>query len=337
MRLLIAFGLLFVSLAGRAQRIEYFTIGSSDKIAPVAGTRYGKIELMDARFDTSCYGTVSALRKKRSLVQANPSLGLQLQSLVDRLGGKGEHTLLLQLRDFRFAELTSNFREEGHCYLRANLFEKNGDNYALLAVLDSTIFVIKNDATSTLFRKASEVISGFLAGIINKAPSDSVLSYAQLLAIDSIEKRKLPLYTTDSLRTGIYYSYASLKQQKPDLLELMPRYNKKGRLKEVKIHMGEVDEVMKHDFCYAIVDRGKIWLSTEFGYYQLKRTGDHFEFDGLIFANAATSKVIVGFLQFGILGAIAGSSPDVYHCHMRVHHLSGDFLPIKMGERTGFY
>ncbi|GAB4093788.1 hypothetical protein GCM10028786_27150 [Flaviaesturariibacter terrae] len=302
----------------------------------MAGARYGRLRLLDSRPDTSGFGRVQlGAFNKIAQVQAQPALAVQLQSVVDSLGGAGAAgSLLFQLRDLRFAELTGGgFTEEGWCVLRANLYAETGGRYAWLGTLDSSIYFRSMDVTRGLFRRCSKALVDFVQLHMATPAADSVLlDLESITRIDSIEKRRLPLYNTTQYRDGVYYTYASFAQQVPDILELMPRYNRKGSLKEVKIHMGEVDEVIKTTDYFAVVHQGRAWISTEFGYFALEKQGDDYFFAGLTRTSLKAGEAIANGLAFGLMGGLL-SGPEIRHCRMRIDHVNGAFIPVWIGER----
>ncbi|RYY63739.1 MAG: hypothetical protein EOO12_11500 [Chitinophagaceae bacterium] len=329
--------LLFAAYVAGAQRTETFTINLPENPQVVSGARYGRIRILDSRPDTASLGVVQLGAFNRlAFVQPKPSLDLQLQQLVDVQGGRNATgALLFQLRDFRFAELTGSFDEQGWCYLRANLYAEAGPNqYALLGTLDSMIHFRSMDVTRGLFRRTSHLLAGFLQAHLAQAYADTaLLPYRDLLNLDSIEKSRLPLYTANRYQDGLYYSYASLAAQTPDIAEPLPRFSKKGLLKEVKIYMGAAEEVIAPQEFYALVHDGRIWVTTEFGYYSLRKEGDDFFFNGRLRKTTPTGKAIAAGVAFGLIGSLMVSGAEVHDALMRIDHLNGGFTPVPEAAR----
>ncbi|TCZ72161.1 hypothetical protein [Flaviaesturariibacter aridisoli] len=324
--------LLFAAFVAGAQHTDYFTIGLPEKVQPVSGARYGRVRLLDARYDSSSLGVVQtgAFNRLASVVP-KPALEVQLQGLVEAQGGRNAPgTLLFQLRDFRFAELTTSFREQGWCYLRANLYAEAGaGRYALLGTLDSMIHISALDVTRGLYRRASDLLADFLqAHLVQAAADTALLTYDQVLHLDSIEKQRLPLYGTDHYREGLYYSYAALAAQTPDIAEPLPQFSKKGSLKEVKIYMGEGQEVIPPQDFYALVHDGRIWVATEFGYSPLRKEGNDFFFNGRLRKTVPTGKAIAFGVAFGLVGALMVADGELQESLLRIDHINGGFLPV---------
>lgn len=327
--------LLLASLAGAAQQTTPFRLLAPQTTQAVGGARYGHLDFLDSRFDTAGFGSVQVGGfDKPARVVADPPLDLQLQSLLESLGGAGTPgRLLFQLRDLRFAELASVFRQEGWCYLRANLYADAGGRYAPLARLDSVIYLHAGDVTAGLYRRCSETLAAFLQGHLADAFADTaLLDRAAIAALDSTEKSGLTLYTRATYTDGIYYDYASFSRQEPNIVELMPRIKKNGKLLEVKIHMGETDEVLKSTDCYAVVSGGKAWIATEWGYHPLEREGGELYFNGFTRTSVKPGTTVLRGISGGLIG-LATTEPELHHCRQRIDHVNGSFIVTTVGDR----
>ena len=150
----------------------------------------------------------------------------------------------------------------------------------------------------------------------------------QLPKIDSIEKNKLPLYTSNTLTDGIYYNFRSFVNQQPDETGISATFDKKGKPQRISYTNKKGQKVeIESRFIYAFVHEGKPYVSGEFSCYPLEKRGDDFYFTGKA-VDAKSSDVAMATAFFGIIGGLmASSATSVFE--MKIDHLSGGFIRIK--------
>lgn len=299
--------------------------------APVPHSHYRTIDFLDSRSDTTDLGSVQkGVLNARARVVAEPTLGLQLANalaaLTDSTAGDGR--LLLQLRHIQFAEFTGAFTEKGHCYMRLSLYAEQDDRYFSLATIDTVVSVESMEVTNALLRRTGNAIVNFIAvNLSRQHETQTNYSRVEVMAIDSIEKRNIPLYTTDVYAEGFYKTYQSFAAQIPDMQ--MEVREKAGAISRVDVSdaSGKARKVRPRDV-YAIVHRGRPYVATSYGYYPLRREGNDLFFTGKAKVTAAAGNVIVASAFFGIAGAIIASNADATF-EMKLDHLNGGFIRLR--------
>jgi hypothetical protein len=305
----------------------------------VAGPLYNTLSYLDSREDSSNMGIVQlgAFNKKARVVPQIP-FAIQLQNvfsaLTDSSSNKAE--LLFQLRQLSFAEITGAMSEKGYCYLRAALYSKNQEHYQIVNTIDTVILIKSMDVTRALFRHGSKTITDFIAaGLLMNSSGANDYSYADIIQIDSIEKRKIPLYNAASYTDGLYTNFESFAAQKPD--KPVNAELKNGRLVAVKSpdENGRPIKIKPGDI-YAVVFNGQPFIATEFGYYLLQKSGDDFFFTGKAKVNAKTGDVVAASLFFGIIGGLIASDA-ASDFDMKLDHLNGGFIRLREIKNTSGY
>lgn len=295
-------------------------------------SRYSSIDYLDSRIDTSKMGIIQrgAFNRKAKVITKVP-ISIQLknviQSLTDSSANDGE--LLFQLRQLTFAEITGAVSEKGYCYLKAVLYSKNNYQYQKLESIDTLILIKSMDVTKPLFKSASKTITDFLANNLLKESIDSnYYSFNDIQEIDSIEKRKIKIYNTDTYAEGLYYNYQSFSCQKPDK-QANVEVGKDGKISRVKIPNSENKMIkVKPKDIYAIVYNGKPYITTKFGYYPLQKSDDDFYFVGKTKVSANTGDVAAASVILGVIGALLASDASSTFV-MMLDHNNGGFIHIR--------
>src|SRR5690606_34270795 len=145
--------------------------------------------------------------------------------------------------------------EKGYCYLRAQLFAEVNDVFHLLRTIDTVLLVKSMDVTKAIQRKGSELVTDFIAGSLLQEPAGQLIySLHDVKHFDSLEKRKIPLYNTNSYSDGLYASYQSFMNLTPDQpAEVSIARN--GKLQVKTVINGKPQKVKSQDI-YAIVHNG---------------------------------------------------------------------------------
>jgi len=320
-------------------RTEDFKITLPEQKIP--GSLYKNISYLDSRYDKTNMGIVQlgAFNKKAKVVPKIPfadQLTNVLNALTDSSAKEGE--LLFQLKQLSFAEITGAMSEKGYCYLQAALFSKQHDRYLELRAIDTVILIKSMDVTRALFRNGSKTITDFIANSLSQNPAGSnYYSYADIENIDSIEKRKIPVYNTTAYTDGLYSDFASFSNQTPG--KQITAELKNDKLSSVKTpdENGKLVKVKSKDI-YAIVYKGQPFIATEYGYYQLQKKGDDFYFTGKAKVNAQTGDVLAAGLFFGIIGSLLASDAEATF-EMKIDHVNGGFMrlrEIKSSPEAGY-
>lgn len=328
--------------------INFNTVGQDFKeykiepsLTRISGSLYNSIKFVDSRVDTSNMGIVQkGLMNTNVIVNARIPLAEQLNdymtSVIDSGAKDGE--LLLQLRHILFCE-TTTMSETGYCYMKANLYAgKDVKTYKLLSAIDTMILVKSFDVTNGLLKKGSSLLTELINYNLKNYPDDDAsYSYHDILKIDSIEKRQIKLYNTDTFENGLYYNYSSFKNQKPDN-QIIVATNKDGTISSVKTTDINNNLVrIKSAEVYAIVFNGKPYVATGFGYFPIFKSNDYFYFVGRVKPMTSSNEENVFFagMMFGLVGvliatssAATGSGPGENY-FIIIDHSNGGFIYFK--------
>ena len=300
----------------------------------VANSLYNSFRFIDGRKDTTDMGIVQlGAFNRKAWVQPDRPIGLQLQDvfnqLIDPSAKEGEFVFML--RSLSFAEVTKAMSEKGYVYLRANAFAKTGEGYKLLGRVDTVVLVKAMDVTRAMFRRGSKAIIEFMSQhIVQAADSGWLYSLADVMSLDSMEKRRLPVYNTATYTEGVYKSFTAFLQQTPEITNAEIVMNKQAMPATVKVpnEAGKSEKIKSKDL-YALVHQGKPYIATDYGYYPLEKKGDDFYFTGKAKVNASQGDVMMASVFFGIIGGLLASSPHDALFDMKVDHVGGGFVRIR--------
>ncbi|PJJ79855.1 hypothetical protein [Mucilaginibacter auburnensis] len=320
--------------AAKAQKIEQFSL-----IRPeykVANSLYKTINFIDSRNDTSTLGIVqTGAFNRQALVVAKDGLGNQIKNvladLTDSTAANGE--LLLQLRLYNLAEVTSSFSEKGYFKLYAHLFAKVDNGYSIINSVDTLVVMSAMDVTNALLKAGSNVLTDFIANnLTNKPQSKASFPYSYIVNIDRAEKKQLRLYTADTFTDGVYYRYRSFKDQIPDGEVVVEG----DSISDGNIKVYDAKRKLKNlnpANAYAVVFKGKPYITNTFGYHPVYRRDDDVFFNGRIsiYRNASAGTVIAMSALFGIAGGLIASSGtnDLYDGEVKIDYLTGEFIVPK--------
>ena len=312
-----------------AQHVQVFTL--YDPNIQVNNSLYNKLKVLDSRADTSQLGIVQtgAFNRKAKVVVDKPlapAIVLIFGKLAAQATGKG--TLLLQLRQFNFAEVTSAMSEKGYCYLRAGLYSNQGDRYQMISFIDTLVAINGIDVTRSLMYKGSELLTDFLMQNMLKGPTDSTAyTFQNLVKIDELEKGKLKLYTTDAYADGVYLTYRSFANQTPDKAVVVQgnvtsagtvkALNEKGKLQQVKPQK-----------VYAVVYKGQPFITSRNDFYPLTKTAGDFIFTGKAATSSNSGEVMMASMFFGMLGTLMASNAEATF-EMKIDHVNGGFIKLR--------
>jgi hypothetical protein len=99
--------------------------------------------------------------------------------------------------------------------------------------------------------------------------------------------------------------------------------------------MGPDEEVVKPGQLFVAVHKGKIWVDTELGYYQVRKIGNDFQFTGTIKKSSNGFATNMAGLMFGFVGVLitemAGGRDTITQ---RIDHVTGDFEPVTEIAKT---
>ena len=295
---------------------------------------YDSLEVIDWRGDRSYVGIVQVgMFNANARVVPKIPLEQQFLNLFDslRTNHAGHGKLLLQIREFRFAELTGSMSERGFCYFRASMYARNNDQYYPVAFIDTLVLVESMEVTKTLMRNSARMVSGFFESSLLLRPDTSITySLNDIMDIDNYEKDRLPLYTSSPLKDGIYFSFSSFRSQQPDRVAVA-EFKKNGTLGTAKAvgRDGKIRKLDREDF-YAIVFGGRAFVATEFGYYELTKRNNDLIFIGKAQTKTSAARVAAASMAFGLLGAaIVSAHPSTALFEMKIDHINGGYVQLR--------
>lgn len=291
---------------------------------------YKYIRVMDMRKDTGNIGfVITKGLNNTALVVPEISLQDQIQNILYFCADSIENgELLLQIRKIKFIQQPTTISEEGYFLFRAVLFNKEDGIYKQIENIDTLIVVSKFDKAKNLKIEASYLITNFLLKNASKKGSGiSSKSYYELLQTDSIEKSKLKLYNnTEQYTDGIYLTFNSFKNQVPDHVVSKLTFGNNG-LKKVKTldKKGKKITLESYDV-FAVIDKSKIYISTEFGYRTLFKFNGEFYFVGEGEITHTDFEVITASMLGGAIGAIRVSNAKKVLFQIWLDHVDGSFI-----------
>lgn len=305
----------------------------------VENSLYNKLEYLDCRIHKEDLGFVqtSIMNNQTKVIEETP-LATQLNTIINNIVTETakDKTMLFQLRNIYFSEITKSTSETGFCHIRISLFEKNGSEYSFISTLDTLVSVKAMDVTNKLLKSASQVITSFLSDNLRKNPTEEQpYLLTDIRNIDYYEKNNLKFYSTDTYTDGIYYNFRSLANQTPEISELYPKFDKNNNLKEIKITNEEAKQKkVKPKEIYAVIVNEQPYIATPKGYIPIYKEGEEFKFinDGNIKINMEA--YIGASLAAGLVGALFGYmvfvSPTTTQekVVMQIDHLNGKFVLI---------
>lgn len=295
-------------------------------------SNFSHLQIIDSRKDTANYGIVQkGAFNKRALVQPKIPIAVQLDSIFNLLKANAtttpQDTLVIQLRDMKFAEITEAFKETGYFYLRANTYLKKGESYSEVSSMDIIETVNAMDVTQKNYKNASRIINDFMGkAMSSKASLDRTFTLEQIVNIDKIEKQAIPLYASEKLTDGIYMAYFGFKDQIPNHSDFKVERNKKGEIRDIKVldYKGKYTSIAR-DRMYGFVENGVPHIATEYGFYQLIKREDDYFYTGKVRVAGDSASIVAASVMFGIIGGIiASNNSDTYE--IMIDHITGTTL-----------
>lgn len=287
---------------------------------------YKMIAFFDSRQDTTIGTYLSGPDNKpvqlvlKTPIQ--PQLGNILNAYTDASSGNG--AILFQLKRFSFAEPART----RYCYLSAAIYALKDAGYVRLASLDTTLVITSAaEFPSVLVQEGNQVIDDFIAKAILLPATDAVVySYNDLVHIDSVEKRRIPVYNTNSYTEGLYGTYRAFMTQRPDV---------KGEAKEksdgklsVRILDPKWEDPKGMAHIFAVVYKGIPYVVTHYGDYPLQKQNDDFYFTGKLRVAAATDGKAGVDVSSGLMGIVPTADKADYR--VLLDHTNGEFIHLQV-------
>ncbi len=335
-RILLCLFCFFVFYAKSQDKTKYFQLSAVQK--KNLKSLYSKVHFLDSREDTSNFGVVrvGALNKE-ALVVAPISLGEQLSQLLfehnPENAGKGE--LLFQLRKLKFIEKADGLKEFGYCFFRANLYTPVENGYRQLAAIDTFLEVGARDVTRLIMEKANKTICSFFLFNLKRDTSNTKhYTYTDILNLDEVEKKNMKLYNVNEYTDGIYTSFKHFRDQTPDYTLYSITFED-GEISQIKARnqSGKVIKI-NSEHVYAIVNKGKPYISAEFGYYPLVKNNNDFYFVADDRQHYIKGHVVKGGSILKPTEFVYSTIPLTSLYEIKIDHLNGMFMRVKEIKET---
>jgi ribosomal protein S6 len=298
-------------------------------------SKYHSFIVWDSRKDTSLLGIIQKglLNEKVALVTEN-SLSQDLErfiSLITNPYPNAKDTMLINIREMYFTELTGASSEKGFCRLRAEFFMKKDTLFELIDDMD-LVLEIKSmlDVTKRNINNGMKVFTEKLAQNLSANKTGEQFTSLQIQNFEQIQKNKLAAYTIDKLKDGVYFTFKSFAEQNPSASNFKIVYGKKAnQIDQVMgINASGKELVLNKEQIYCIVDQGKALISTNFGFYELKYEDGDFCFEGKNKVTANGQDVILAGVLFGVLGGILASN-DTEIWLQKIDYMGGAIVPMR--------
>ncbi|MBK9285500.1 MAG: hypothetical protein IPM51_14445 [Sphingobacteriaceae bacterium] len=298
-------------------------------------SQYKSIDLLDLRYDTLDNGFILSNRKKTNIVLSLSFRNQLNKALYASDTANAKHKLLLVLRKFKLVEKNDIDFEYGFCFMRAIIFANINEKYYRLQDFDTLITLNGTDVTDTLFHDASTNFVRLIEAGIEINPVDKIAyAYSDIVRIENDEKRIIPVYSTDKFTDGVYLSFHSFKNQKPDyaIEKIQYKWNTNPRIK-VKNKEGRLITLTGNDV-FGFVDKGVPYACTDHGSCIIERKNNELFY-------AAKSKVTNDNAEYEISVAVAeklGSAtekalsavkPPYGIFVSRIDYIDGSFMRVK--------
>ncbi|MBL7918026.1 MAG: hypothetical protein JNM96_06490 [Bacteroidia bacterium] len=313
------------------EKTKYFQLSAPAK--KLTKSNYNSVKFIDNREDTTNFGIVriGALNKEAAVVTPI-GIGEQLNQLLFELNpensGKGE--ILFQLRKLKFIEKAEGLKEFGYCFFRANMYTYSGDKYRQIAIIDTFLTVESRDVTKLIFEKTDKaIVKFFLSSLEKDTANTTAYTREEIANIDEVEKQKIKLYNVDVLTDGIYSTFQTFRDQTPDFTLFSITFED-GEISEIKARNknGKVKK-MKSDNVYAIVNKGKAYISAEFGFYPLVKNNNDFYFIGDDKQHYIKGQIVKSHSLLDPTEYVYSPLPLTSQYEIKVDHLNGKFMRVK--------
>ncbi len=310
--------------------VEDFVLNSPEqKIA----SKYSKIVVIDSRMDTTNMGIIQkGAFNRKAFLKPTVDLNTQIEKvfndlILDKMGS-GE--LVLNIRDFKFAEVTEAFSETGYCYFRADLFaKKDSVTYQKIDFIDRVFDVNAMDVTKKNIKNGSQKLIEFISKNLASNAFGDEYTLNDIKNITSLEKRKIPIYNAPTFTNGAYMQFDNFKRNEPNLIDLALTKNKKGKITKVEwVRTDGTKRPIDFEGIYALVDEGKVYIANNGNLIPVEFKDDDFYYTGRAKVTASTGNVILASAFFGIFGALIASDASA-EFKMKIDHLNGATIQVQ--------
>ncbi|MFA7380522.1 MAG: hypothetical protein WC150_08685 [Bacteroidia bacterium] len=262
-----------------------------------------------------------------------------------------QNKLLIAVKQLFVHEKIGAFREHGYFAFAAVYFmstDTDSLRYEKIMEVD-TIFECKGgEVTEKLISSVSTGMAAILslAGekAIHRLPAQRTYSYDEAADLINTEKKLIPLYNlTGPPARGIYKDFTALKNNTPTetALEIDTVSSRSKLFLRPAVNEGKSKKI-EPGTVYAVCDGTTLYISTDKGFYKLRKEKSDFVFIGrsskLSINSSPNIAVMAGAMAGGLVGGIVmGSivnSESPVLCKFLVDPLSGNLIFIETKEPT---
>jgi hypothetical protein len=293
------------------------TLGKDTLISPSDQTFYiSGITVVNALWDTTQLGFVQlGSFNRKALAVPDKNMGVYLQDYVNNAFGNlyqaGHPTILWVIQDLRVGERTVGMTERAFIHLKATAYVAvSGAAYKELKAISIEHF---NSGWDVTHKHPNNIASAFKELYLNTiAAIDTIGANAPVLSYDAIvagflSKRELPAIKDAVMKEGVYLSFASLLQNKPDI----EKYKVQGK----KVYaLTEGDKKEKVAEFWGIVKDGVVYkFKKPGGFIELSRKGYGYVLASYVadYAQAQTRQLIGSAVTGASGGALMYSQGEL--------------------------
>lgn len=330
--------LLFVQLKAAAVQYLSFEFATTKPLVHAVGS----VSVIDKRADTNAtLGSIQVNEKKGlETLLAKQSISEVIKNYYQRLSdsskNKSKQHLIVLMYDFSVQEKPTEFSDEtgSFKYCAHYFLSDSNEQYRLLGIIDTTVFIEAFDVTKILLHSASIVLRNQYEQLY-RYPSVVAhqFSHDEVLQHDKFDRKYFWAYNQDTLENGAYATWQ-------DFLALHKMENKTVTKKNHTLHIlapNRKGKMRNEDPLKArvLVCDGKAYYQMSGIFNELQKREHDFYLITEISSrkkNASTADVIVAGALFGVVGVIATTGarytkPETYEC--KINPFSGQIIPIR--------
>jgi hypothetical protein len=318
---------------------EDFEIKPSKKKYPNA--LYNTIALVDQRANKSHFGFIrEADYPPVAIIAVNPlkeQIQIAIQSMIDSTAKSD--TLVLELKKLEVSEKG----ETGYIEFKANMFKVVDTNcYKINAIDTIYVYDFGFDVSGMLAGSSANVVSNFIANSLFKNSHDTT-RYNNLIDLKDIgitDKSKMPAYANPNLKDGVYTSFESFRDQKPDYGCLIKYIGDSVTVKALDTNRNEI----KYDVgIYIAVQSGHAFFNNGAeDYKKLSKENGEFVFVEYIDEESIGKHILKAFLNGGSTDPFTGQYTNLFLGDVfiknttkmvpvlsKISHLGGNTITVK--------
>lgn len=300
------------------ERMKEFVLEKPQTV--VSNSLYNQLLVIDQRKEGERLGRVDYE------VIAAPKLAVQLKNYLTQVTNEQAQpgTMVICLKTFRFAQQSSVMNTQRFCSINADLYEKDDSVYRPIQTLDQ-IFFLEGSGKQIMQTGDKELTHLITNNLTIHGNKQVALSYGEMLASDSIAKRKLKLYNTTEFIDGVYSNFESFKNQIPDISASIVARKDKIRSVVTLDSLGNAKKLLPTNV-YALVVDGRPFISTGIGFFPLQLQEDDFYFTGNFQVPLRSGMVAL----VGVVGAMMlSNAKDVGEFDAMINYKNGELIRLR--------